>query len=421
MSNSLDLLLIVTLLVEVGVLTYLEHRAWGGWLTPLNMLMLPYVAVLGVTMIVAGGSLGFVNIYYPSIFIWIIGLFLFAMPSFLLAYIVRDKKDNVSIITRKDETPMSPMLIALSFFFSFIFLLHLRSTLGGSVFALGSDEFAEDLSGFGLWAHLRVFTIPLLMMCIYYWGRKRWWLLFPILAFLVVSMLAQVKGWTIIPCIAALMMRVYGGRTKLTWKLVLSVALGAFLVFFGSYWLSILVVQEREVSDDFMEFIFGHFFHYLTSGILGWSMDLERGLPDADDHFEIIIAQFVNLGKTLTGDKNLVDPINPLFYNTGRTITNVRTIFGTLYIHTTPIGFTLYLWVLSIIMYALFLALRKWKNIYLLTIYFFNCTLLFMGWFDLYFANLTIFEVPIFTLLMLLGNTLWIRHSPPVPNTLRLR
>ena len=201
--------------------------------------------------------------------------------------------------------------------------------------------------------------------------------------FTVVSVLNQVKGWTIIPILAALAMRIYTGRTRLTLRLLIIGVLGMFAIFFTFYAMSILVVQDRGVSDDFMDFIFGHFFHYLTSGTYGWSIDVERGIPDDGGSFEMIIAQLVNLAKSATGDKELVSPINTLFFFSGRSLTNVRTIFGTLYIYTL---------ILSTIIYTMKLLALKYANIYTYTVYFFYITLLFMGWFDLYFANLTIFE-----------------------------
>ena len=44
----------------------------------------------------------------------------------------------------------------------------------------------------------------------------------------------------------------------------------------------------------------------------------------------------------------------------------------------------------------------KYANIYTYTVYFFYITLLFMGWFDLYFANLTIFESAVMLLFLFL-------------------
>ena len=393
------MLYLIAILIEIAVLGYLEFKIWKTVYTPLNFLMLPYLSVLLITVALAGGELGFTEFYYPSIFIWNVGLLLFFIPSVVLGSLICSKGKNV--VSAPPSAKISNTLICVLVLLSVLFIVHLRSMLGNSAEALGSEEFGEEFSGGGLWGHLRIMTLPLLMISIYYVSKKRWWLWPVIIIFLAVAMLNQVKGWVIIPVISAMSMRLYTGKTRLTLKFLLYILLGAFIVFFGSYALSILVVQERGVSDEFMEFILMHFLHYLTSGTFGWSMDLQLGLPDDTGNFQNIIAQIVNLFKTFAGDRELVYPVNPLYYNPGWSLTNVRTIFGTLYINSSWIGFAIYTMFLSTSMYLTKIALIRFNNIYLYTIYFFFCGMLFMGWFDFYFSGIIVLELPIMVLMLL--------------------
>lgn len=399
----MDFLLVLTLLLEVAFLFYLEKRAWKTIYTPLNFLMLPYLAVLLITIAVSGSRFGFVDFYYPSILLWIVGLVLFAIPSYLIAYAVQ--KGGKPLNCNVDNPQMPKILVFASAFLCLIMLYHLKSTLGSSAEALGSDEFGEDFSGHGIWGQIRMLTMPLLVMSIYYVDRKRWWAWIFIVVFILVSLLNQVKGWTIIPSLAGICLRLYTGKTKLSYKLILWVILGAFLVFFASYAMSILLVQDRGVSNDFMQFIFGHFFHYLTSGTIGLSEDALRGYPDAGGSFQTVIAQVVNICKIMVGDHEMVYPVNPLYYFSGVDValTNVRTFFGTVYINSTPLVFCAYVLFMSTMMYMMRLAMLKYNNIYMFTIYFFYGSLLFMGWFDLYFANLTILEFPVLVLIYMLA------------------
>ena len=400
MSNWSDILYLVAILVEAAVLCYMEYKIWKSIYTPLNFLMLPYVIVLLITIMVAGGELGFVEFCYPSIFIWNVGLLIFFLPSAFLGYLITRSGKSVVSKYPDDKIPLS--LVVIFFVIALLFVVHLRGVLGSSAESLGSDEFGEDFSGGGIWGHLRILTIPLLMMCIYYVSKKKWWLWPVIIVFFMVSMLNQVKGWVIIPVLAAMAMRIYAGKTRLTMKFILYLLSGVFLVFFTSYALSILLVQSRGVDDAFLDFIFMHFMHYLTSGTFGWSMDVQLGLPDDTGNFQNVIAQFVNLFKLTVGDKELVAPINPLYFNPGWSLTNVRTIFGTLYINSNWIAFTLYLLFLSSCMYLMRVATVRFNNIYLYTIYFFFCGMLFMGWFDFYFAGVIVFELPIMLVLLLI-------------------
>lgn len=394
------MLYLIAILIEIAVLFYLEFKLWKTVYTPLNFLMLPYLVVLLITISLAGGELGFTEFYYPSIFIWNVGLLIFFLPSLALGALLNFKGKEVVSKAPVDELPKSLGIILLVL--SLLFIVHLKGVLGSSAEALGSEEFGEEFSGGGLWGHLRIMTLPLLMMCIYYVSKKRWWLWPVIIIFLVISMLNQVKGWVIIPVLAVMAMRLYTGKTRLTMKFLFYILLGAFIVFFASYALSILVVQERGVSDEFMDFIMMHFLHYLTSGTFGWSMDLQLGLPDDTGNFQNIIAQVVNLFKVAAGDKELVYPVNPLYYNPGWSLTNVRTIFGTLYINSNWLEFVCFTLFLSSSMYLVKVALVRFNNIYLYTIYFFFCGMLFMGWFDFYFSGIIVLEFPIIVLFLLL-------------------
>lgn len=393
MDGWSDSFYLISLLLEVAVLFYFEYKTWRTVYTPLNFLMLPYVAILFITIIVAGNALDFVEFYYPSIFIWNIGLLLFAIPSFVIGTLLHRK--NLPVKSKEFDSKFPSSLVMVVFVMTLLFIWHIRSSISSSAEALGSEEFGEEFSGGGLWGHLRIMSLPLLMISIYYVSKKNWWLWPVIIVFLLVGALNQVKGWVIIPVLAAMAMRIYYGKTRLTLRLLSYVLLGAFIVFFASYALSILVVQERGVSDEFMEFIFKHFFHYLTSGTLGWSMDVQLGIPDDGGSFDNIIAQVVNLFKSFTGDKELVYPVNPLYYNTGNTLTNVRTIFGTLYINSSWVAFTLYTLFLSTSLYLMRFLMTRRNNIYLSTIYFFFCAMLFMGWFDFYFSGIIVLELPI--------------------------
>lgn len=402
-----NMLIVVSIVLEIMVLGFLELKTWRTVYTPLNFLMFPYLAVLIITLMLAGSKWGFVEFYYPSILLWNVSLLIFAIPSFILGYICC--KSGIGIDQGRmgvSEDTFPRVLVALSIILSILFLWHLRGMLGNPSLALGSEEFGEEFSGGGLWGHLRQLTIPLLIMCIYSVSRQRWWLWPIIIVFLAVGLLNQVKSWVIIPVLAAVFMRLYTKKMKLTFRLLFFAIFGAMLVFFSSYALSILVVNDRGVTDSFMELVFNGFFHYLTSGTLGWSVDLENNLPDASwGSFENIIAQIVNLIRSLTGTDELVYPVNPLFYNTGITLTNVRTIFGTLYINSNLVEFTLYILFLSTSVYLIKIAMLRYNNMYCYTIYFFYCALLFMGWFDFYFSGLIIYEFPIIVLLLYLLTT----------------
>ncbi len=397
MNGVQDFFILFTFLLEVAVLFYIEKKAWHTYYTPLNFLMIPYTIVLLITIMVAGGSLGFVDFYYPSILVWNIGLLVFSIPSIFLGFLFC--KNNISLDIADKSCSKRIVIVLISLLLSFLFIFHFISFSGGGAPALGSSEFKDGFSGGGFWGHLRIFTIPLLIMLIYYVERRYKWFYILIFIFILVGFMYNVKGWIIIPVLSGVFMRLYTGKMKLTIRLFLIVFGGGILLFFLSYGLAIIVANGKDIEFGFVTFIFGHFFHYLTSGVLGFSMDVYYNFPDAGN-FEILWAPLINIINLITGNGELISQVNPLYFNSGINLTNVRTFFGTIYIYTNIVEFVFYILLSSTLMYCLKLAILKWNNIYMYTIYFFECGLLAMGWFEFYYFHLIVFELPVFVLLM---------------------
>ena len=132
-----------------------------------------------------------------------------------------------------------------------------------------SDDFADKTSTFGPWAHVFVIVIALEIFCFQLISRKRWWLIFGILLCVLYGVIAQVKGWVLIPIFAGIFVNIFSNRLKLNFKKIGSVCLIGFGFFFLSYYLSLVVSKNEQFSDDVLFFIFKNFTHYLTSGVLG--------------------------------------------------------------------------------------------------------------------------------------------------------
>ena len=395
---TMGLLILLSLLVEVGVLLYLEVKAWNTFFSPLVFLMLPYVAVLLVTIAIAG-RMGFVAFYYPTILYWSVGLFIFAIPSYILGFAMQ--KNGKPVRTPIDDgNGLSKAVIALTVVMCLAFLYRLKQTLGSSGASLGSDDFGMDFDGHGLWAHLSKINSVLLILCIYFYDRQRRWLWIPILLLVFFAFIHQVKGWVILPCVAGLSMRLYSGKTKLTAKLLLWVLVGAIMVFLISYILSLVLGGDVELSGTVIGFIFRHFVHYLTSGLFGLSMDAVAGYPDRGS-FEVLYAQIVNILNLFTDNNELVTPVNDYFYHNGINFTNTRTMFGTIAIFSNGfqfVGATLFL---SFVTYMLKIFAIRFNSVYINVILFYQCALLSMGWFDYYFSQLDSIEVPIMVLVIM--------------------
>lgn len=381
--------------MEVSCLTYLEYRAWRTIYTPLCVLMLPYVAVLLITIAIPA-DFGFVRFNYESIYVWILGLPLFAIPSFGFATLMRHYNLPVISTIEDEEKGFSKVLFVIGVILAGVLLLKLYKTLSHGFYLFGTEDFAEEFSGHGVWAHLRGMIIPILILALYYVKKKDFLLWGLIGLMLVIQFSYMVKGAIIITVVSALMMKLYTGKIRLNLTLVLGVIAGAVLVFYLIYMVIPLLGNDGEANMNLVEFIARHFVHYFTSGTLGWSYDLDQGIPDRND-FSYVVAPFVNIWNAINGYET-ISPVNPIYWNTGITYTNVRTFFGTLYIYTTPLSFATYTLVASSFIYFWKMLATITRNVYIYTILFYYCGLMAMGWFEFYMFHLSAIEVPIVAL-----------------------
>ena len=390
----MGLLILLSLIVEVGVLFYLESKAWDTLFTPLNILMLPYLVVLLISVALSG-HMGFVEMYYPSVIVWIVALLVFAIPSQYLAFVLHKNGKPYQTVIENDEIPH--FLIWVSIFVCLGLFFRLRQTLGSCPFQLGTNEFGEAFDHKGFWSHISRLNTVMLMIMVFYVDKKHRYLWLIILLQLVLLFIHKVKGWIFVPVVAGMLMRLCSGKSRLSLGFIIFTVLFAVAIFFIIYIVSLVFGENVQIGQEFVGFIFRHIIHYLTSGVLGLSEDMALGIPDKGP-YELNIAQFVNIGRALTGDSELVSTINPYFIFTGFNLTNVRTLFGTIYINSNPLSFILTVFVLSCLIHVAKVIEIKFNNIYSNVILFYLCSLLFMGWFDTYFSQLAVVEVPIMIL-----------------------
>lgn len=269
-----------------------------------------------------------------------------------------------------------------------------------SAASVGSDEFADKTSMFGPWAHVFVIVIALEIFCFQFINRKRWWLIFGILLCVLYGVIAQVKGWVLIPIFAGIFVNVFSNKLKLNFKKISSVCLLGFGFFFLSYYLSLVVSKDEQMSDKVFFFIFRNFTHYLTSGVLGLSMDMGRGILEPYNP-DYLYTPFVNIYNLMTGNQ-MSTGVSPYYLMTTwpGLLTNIRSFMGTIYIYGGPFWGSLTILLFSSIAYSIRAFRIARQSSLLLPLDAWFCAILFMGWFDYYFALLKPYEILLFLWLL---------------------
>lgn len=409
----MNIFLFLVLITEAVLLFRLEKKMWLTGCTPLNFLMIPYVAVLGITLLLSG-HLGLDKFYYPSLIPWIIGLPLFAIPGWLF-FLAERRFPSLRATERKAERQRrhlpasestcldySPKHYRLQLGLAITILLALGVRL--TVFLaqdrgmIGNEHFGHIFAGSGWAGHLLLIGAALLIMLLF---ENRTWPTWIISAFILFLLFVyQVKSWIILPLLSVLLALLMTGQIKFSLRRLIWVGIGAAGVFFASY-LLIYVSGNRLFPEatslwDQLKAIAGLFVHYLTSGTLGLSADMQQGILE-EPGLQHVFTPFYNLWYVLNGQPP-VPGMNMEFLHTGINLTNVRTFFGTLFVFTSPAGFAVCCLLAGTACQFFFRWFRRYRTICTTLLYAWVCTVLFMGWFEYLFCLSTVFEIPFWIL-----------------------
>ena len=406
----MDFLPVIILYLEVLLLAFAERKLWNTWFTPLNCLSVPYAVVLAICLCV-DGNMGFVPFYYPSVWVWVVGLAAFFVPSCIWGFLQRRKGGNNIVPAEKEYTVLSTPFRILEyitwaifalFVFRFFHLAFVKDLMPGS------ELFAREWAGHGFFGHL--FT--LLMGLNIFWmfaadkDHKRYWLY--VLGFFGVALLYLVKGWFLTPMAAGFLLRLLTGKTKFDIKVILVSVFMGFVFFFASYWMTLYVASaeksvltQRKAQTEYKakvsSFIGKHAVTYMAAGVYGLSEDLAQNTLEYREP-EKIYAPFVNIGKVVSGDRNYVSHLNDKFVQitTHDSGSNVRTFFGTLYVFSGFWHTLAFVLVFSCLLYGLFSFALKTGNLFSLGISSWFEASMLMGWFDFTANTLSFITVPCF-------------------------
>ncbi len=406
---------------------WLDRKLWGGLYTPYFFLSVPYLAVVLFTILVAG-RFGLVPFYYPSLLPWIAGLPLFLLASLAFYLISRKLKpypgrlQGKALFAEVQSTLRWKVWVACLIFVILAARLVVLLCDEDLRCPVGTECFGAMFASYGLWGHLSVIAMALMLFCVVFFENPlkdtQWmqsdqnrWLWISFLLLLLLALVHQVKSWIILPIAAGLLGRLVSGR-KFRWRYLIWALIGGTAVFFLSY-IVIYLAGDSMFSDTTfggqVGEIFGLFVHYVTSGTLGLSLDMQQGvLETPDPHY--VLAPFYNIWHILSGQE-VVTGYSQDFLHTGLNYTNVRTFFGTIFVYMGREGLAWLSFLFGLVCYGMFWLWKRYGGVVPLCIYAWVAVILCMGWFNLYTQLLTTWEVPFWILVSGLADRFLVKRT----------
>lgn len=382
-------------LLIVILLVLSEKSQWGSWITPLTVLAVPYTLSVILIIIYRQFVPGIPAFYFPSLTIWIIGLLLFKISSILHAKCLEPhyKQKHFKIeSTRYDDS--YHLLRNIAYICIGISLLKIRS-LSGTLSSFGSDEFSDGYQSSSILNHLSVLSGCVFSYAIYKCDRNHKSAFIIIVGSLIGMFAIGTKSWIIAPFLIGYYARILTGKSKFSIKTTLFPLLIIILIFFFSYYLSLVIWGDNEISNEILTFIGNHFIDYCCSGALTLGIDYKMGFIEPQ-MTESLFAPVLNVFNALF-NLDYVQVVNPVFIDVGALgSSNVRTFFGTIIAYSkNPVLYMALTLIFSFIIYHIYRISRKSQSVFLLLANTANLCFLTFGFFEFYWLNLSCYEIPI--------------------------
>lgn len=402
--------ILLIFITEVLILCFLEKRIWGTYFTPLNFLSFPYTIVTLVAVVYSNFSVGIPDFYYPSLWVWGVGLLIFFLPSLFFSMTNKCKKGIFQIIvSRKDDsyrilTAIAILCIAISF-------TRIHSVISRSGFSFGSDEFSEEYEVKGVLSHIAVLMSAIFSYMIYKADAKHKFAYVIIILALIGMYAVGVKSWIIAPFLIGYIARIISGKTTFSIKSTLLPIVICVLFFILSYYILMVIAGKSVLGSDWFTFIINHFMNYLCVGTYSLGLDIKANILEPE-MTESLFAPLVNIVYMFSGDI-YVNPINPIFISIGSLGEgNVRTFLGTIYVYSQDfISFILIVLFFSIFVYGIYMNYRKSSNVYMLLANCCNLAFLSLGFFEFYWLNLSPYEIVVIFLLLSIISRFSLRNA----------
>lgn len=398
----MDLLLMTASILAITLMVWVDRVRFGTCLTPTAILGIPYMGI-ALMAFLTGPVQGYVPLYTPSVVIWMLFLGLFWATGQAVAAVFPDGALHVSAPLEEDR--QLPLALAVAWMAIPVLIYGTYSALqaAGGFGGFREPEYRDVVfSGFA--GHALMLSFPAFIYLVSILRKKVLIACGGTVAVLLVLMvLRPTKGWVLLPVTAALLCRMRSGRLRFS---IRGISL-AVLAMYGFYNISYLIAfgasdPESVVGSTVYFDLFRHAEDYLFSGVLSFSVQMQAGgqmLPNPAAAY----AGFMNVGSLVSGGplvSGIVEEFTLIRPGTGGFQSNVHTLFGTLLMSIGYFETSVYTIALGIVMHVVFLWSHRSNDMWVSAMWCFLAAGLAFAWFDTYFAQLALLEVPMYCVVL---------------------
>lgn len=422
-----DFLTLLLLGAVVLVLSRLDRRLFGTWITPFNALAYPYCAVICLAYLFAK-PLDFAPVFAPSVLVWIAGLFLIWISGAFIGWALLDVRigqrntfgGSEVVVDRAVATKLAFTMTLLTIpIMALGSIVALKAAGGWS--GIGSADFKSAYSQ-GLWGHTVVWSTLIGILLIGSYRRGNRLLLVTITAVMFFVILGHVKGRVLHVAIGGVLFRAIQGRIRLSaTKIVVFFASTCVIFALGYIFAAIALDPEAMFKMDTYSFLSRHYLYYLFSGPLSFGEALRNGVADIGGDWHSIFAPFIDLYRVTlrAGQVIAIGSLHEkgMIIDSSGVADNVYTFFGTLYLYLGAGGAALYVIMVGFISYGLLALSQIRREAWITALYCYVAATLALGFFDFYFWFLDFYELSaVAACLMCATRLLKVRKLDVVPH-----
>lgn len=367
----------------VITLNILEYKIYKTIFNPFAVLSIPFSVVVFIC-ICFNKNLDFVEFSYITLYPWILGLVIFWTSGRFVGYIFMSSPVEINTFKKEPDNSNKLILFIISLVCLF-FLIKFRS-LSNSV-SMGTKDFGEEFMLGGLAGRLSNCLMIFFPYLIYTKCNKFFKIILLFFIFIFILSYAS-KTWLMGVFIVSIFIGILQKRINLNPKIIILTLVGGISLF-------ILYYSFTIDNDVLFDFVFRHFYFYLTSGVLGLNEFFEEKTFFVSNN-DYLILPFVNFINTIFLGKQALLPHSSLWYCTdllNGTETNVYTFFGTLYIYGDWVFMAIYTFVLGFMTYLFFYLAKKSNNIFINILNAYNLSILFFAWYNFAYNLLRYWEI----------------------------